>query len=161
MTVAATRQAIEAVWRIEAARVIAGVARLTRDLGLAEDFAQDALLAALEHWPEDGIPDNPGAWLMTTAKRRALDLLRRNSLLERKHQELAHELDAQHAMAQADFQEAVDTALDDDIGDNLLRLIFTACHPLSWNSTVLSPWRWPSDLPPVWKSSMRWRQNLH
>ncbi len=129
-TAAVTRQAIEAVWRIEGAGVIAGVARLTRDLDLAEDFAQDALVAALEHWPAEGIPDNPGAWLMTAAKRRALDLLRRNRLLQHKSEEIAHELDTRHAIAQADFQDAVDAALDDDIGDNLLRLIFTACHPL-------------------------------
>ena len=123
-------RAIEAIWRIEAAKVIASVARLTRDVGMAEDFAHDALLAALEHWPTDGIPGNPGAWLMATAKNRVLDQLRRHPLLERKHQELAQVLDTQHALTQAEFQEAIDAALDDDIGDNLLRLMFTACHPL-------------------------------
>jgi RNA polymerase sigma factor (sigma-70 family) len=130
MTTATAHRTIEAIWRIEAAKVIAGVARLTRDVGMAEDFAQDALLAALEHWPTDGIPDKPGAWLITTAKNRALDQIRRHPLLERKHQELAQVLDTQHALAQAEFQEAIDAALDDDIGDNLLRLMFTACHPL-------------------------------
>jgi RNA polymerase sigma factor (sigma-70 family) len=130
MTTPAAHRTIEAIWRIEAAKVIASVTRLTRDVGMAEDFAQDALLAALEHWPTDGIPDKPGAWLITTAKNRALDQLRRHPLLERKHQELAQVLDTQHALAQAEFQEAIDAALDDDIGDNLLRLMFTACHPL-------------------------------
>jgi RNA polymerase sigma factor (sigma-70 family) len=130
MSAGDTRRAIETVWRIEAAKVIAVVARLTHDIGLAEEFAQDALVAALEHWPEDGIPERPAAWLMTTAKNRALDQLRRNPLLERKHRQLGYELDVQQTTAQADFQEAVDAALDDDIGDNLLRLIFTACHPL-------------------------------
>ncbi|WP_260293741.1 RNA polymerase sigma factor [Sedimenticola hydrogenitrophicus] len=130
MSAGNTRRAIETVWRIEAAKVIAVVARLTHDIGLAEEFAQDALVAALEHWPEDGIPERPAAWLMTTAKNRALDQLRRNPLLERKHRQLGYELDVQRDTARADFQEAVDAALDDEIGDNLLRLIFTACHPL-------------------------------
>ncbi len=116
---------IDAVWRIESARVIAGLARIVRDVGLAEELAQDALVAALEQWPESGIPQNPGAWLMATAKHRAIDLLRRNKLLERKHEELGREIDAQQATATADL----DAAIDDDIGDDLLRLIFTACHP--------------------------------
>lgn len=124
---------IEAIWHIEAARVIASVARMLRDVGLAEEFAQDALVAALEHWPATGVPDNPGAWLMTTAKRRALDHLRHEKLAAPKHEELSRELDAQHAMATADFNDRVDDALSDDVGDDLLRLIFTACHP------VLSP----------------------
>jgi RNA polymerase sigma factor (sigma-70 family) len=121
----ATHAAIEAVWRIESARLIAGLARLVRDLGVAEDLAQDALLAALEQWPKSGVPDNPGAWLMTTAKRRAIDLLRRGKMLERKHQELGHELEGRQKTAPD-----LDAAIDDDIGDDLLRLIFTACHPV-------------------------------
>jgi len=124
------RGTLDGIWRIEGARVIAGVARLTRDLALAEDCAQDALLAALEHWPEDGIPDRPGAWLLTTARHRALDQLRRNPLLERKHRELAVELEARREMSESNFRDAVDNALDEEIGDDLLRLIFTACHPL-------------------------------
>ena len=125
-----THRAIEAVWRIESAKVIAGIARMVRDVGLAEELAQDALVAALENWSASGVPDNPGAWLMTTAKRRALDHLRRNKLLERKHQELSRELDAQHEIAAADFNDAVDAAINDDVGDDLLSLIFTACHPV-------------------------------
>jgi RNA polymerase sigma factor (sigma-70 family) len=124
---------VEAIWRIEAAKVIAGVARMVRDVGLAEEFAQDALVAALENWPTTGIPGNPGAWLMTTAKRRALDRLRHDRIAAPRHAELSRELDARHEMATADFNEMVDTALDDEVGDDLLRLIFTACHP------VLSP----------------------
>jgi RNA polymerase sigma factor (sigma-70 family) len=129
----AASRAIEAIWHIEAAKVIASVARMLRDVGLAEEFAQDALVAALEHWPTAGIPDNPGAWLMTAAKRRALDHLRHEKLAAPRHQELSRELDARHEFAASDFSEMVDAALDDDIGDDLLRLIFTACHP------VLSP----------------------
>ena len=125
MTATDTHRAIDAVWRIESARLIAGLARIVRDVGLAEDLAQDALVAALEQWPESGVPDNPGAWLMATAKHRAIDLFRRNALLERKHEELGRELEAQE-MAVPDL----DAALDDDIGDDLLRLIFTACHPV-------------------------------
>jgi len=121
-----THRAINAVWRIESARIIAGVARLVGDVGVAEDLAQDALVTALETWPRSGVPDNPGAWLMTTAKRRAIDLLRREKRLEQKHQELAPELDARQELA----VEQLDAALDDDLGDDLLRLIFTACHPV-------------------------------
>src|SRR5437016_7574076 len=117
------RRAIDAVYRIESARLIAGLARMVRDVGLAEDLAQDALVAALKQWPESGVPDNPGAWLMTAAKHRAIDHFRRNKLLERKHEELGRELETQE-MAVPDL----DTALDDDVGDDLLRLIFTACH---------------------------------
>src|SRR5437667_2927778 len=121
-----THRAIDAVWRIESARLIAGLARIVRDVGLAEEFAQDALVAALEQWPESGVPDNPGAWLMATAKHRAIDLWRRNKLLERKHGELGRELEAQQESAVADL----DTAIDDDIGDDLLRLVFISCHPI-------------------------------
>ncbi len=121
-----THRAIDAVWRIESARLIAGLARMVRDVGLAEDLAQDALVAALEQWPESGVPDNPGAWLMATAKHRAIDLLRRSKLLERKHEELGRELEAERETAAPDL----DAALDDDIGDDLLRLVFTACHPV-------------------------------
>ncbi|HEX3141503.1 MAG TPA: RNA polymerase sigma factor [Rhizobacter sp.] len=126
----ATHQAIEAVWRIEAAKIIAGVARMVRDVGLAEELAQDALLSALEHWPEAGVPDNPGAWLMATAKNRALDQLRRAKLLARKHEEIGHELEAQEALIVPDFVDGLDAARADTIGDDLLRLIFTACHPV-------------------------------
>jgi len=125
----AARRAVEAVWRIEAGRLVAGLAKLTRDVGLAEELAQDALVAALETWPGDGVPDNPGAWLMATAKRRALDVLRRRKLLERKHEELAYELELDQELA----NRAAEAAQDDEIGDDLLRLVFTACHP------VLSP----------------------
>ncbi len=130
MTTQATRQAIDAVWRIEAAKIIAGVARLVRDVGLAEELAQDALVAALERWPEAGVPNNPGAWLMTTAKNRALDHLRRDKLLAAKHEEIGHELEAQEALIVPDFVDALDAARADEIGDDLLRLIFTACHPV-------------------------------
>jgi RNA polymerase sigma factor (sigma-70 family) len=120
-----TKRAIEAVYRIEQARLIAGLARMLRDVGLAEELAQDALVTALEHWPHTGIPEKPGAWLMATAKRRAIDRLRRAKLLERKHEELGHELEAEERMTPD-----LDAALDDDVGDDLLRLIFIACHPL-------------------------------
>lgn len=125
MTTSDTHRAIEAVWKIEAARIIAGLTRMVRDIGLAEEFAQDALVAALEQWSESGMPDNPGAWLMATAKHRAIDTFRRKKRLERKHQELGHELQSQQEMAVPDFE----TALDDDIGDDLLRLVFISCHP--------------------------------
>jgi RNA polymerase sigma-70 factor (ECF subfamily) len=121
-----THRAIDAVWRIESARLIAGLARIVRDVGLAEELAQDALVTALERWPESGVPDNPGAWLMATAKHRAIDLLRRNKRLERKHEELGRQLEAQQRLAVAEL----DAAVDDDIGDDLLRLMFTACHPV-------------------------------
>ena len=121
-----THRAIDAVWRIESPRLIAGLARYVRDIGLAEDLAHDALVAALEQWPESGVPDNPGAWLMATAKHRAIDLLRRNARLERKHEELGRELEAEQVANVRDF----DAALDDDIGDDLLRLVFTSCHPV-------------------------------
>ncbi|MBX3715618.1 MAG: RNA polymerase sigma factor [Burkholderiales bacterium] len=127
------RRAIEAVWRIEAARLIAGLARLVRDVGVAEELAQDALVAALETWPRTGVPENPGAWLMAAAKNRALDQLRRYKMLERKNAELAAEMDLAHDIAARERAEAIDDALSDDIGDDLLRLVFTACHP------VLSP----------------------
>ena len=125
----ATHRAIEAVFRIESARLIASLVRLVRDVGRAEDLAQDALVAALQHWPETGIPDNPGAWLTTAAKNRALDLLRKNRRHEEKHEELGREVDARAASLVDDLDEA----LDDDVGDDLLRLIFVTCHP------VLSP----------------------
>jgi RNA polymerase sigma factor (sigma-70 family) len=119
-------RAIDAVWRIESARIIGGLARIVRDVGLAEDLAQDALVAALRQWQESGLPENPGAWLMAAAKNRAIDHFRRNKILERKHEELGRELDARQEAVVADF----DTALDDDVGDDLLRLVFTACHPV-------------------------------
>jgi RNA polymerase sigma factor (sigma-70 family) len=119
------QRAIDAVWRIESPRLIGGLARIVRDVGLAEDLAQDALVAALQQWPESGVPDNPGAWLMAAAKHRAIDHFRRNTRLERKHEELGRELQAQER-AVPDF----DAALDDDIGDDLLRLIFVSCHPI-------------------------------
>jgi RNA polymerase sigma factor (sigma-70 family) len=125
MTVPDAHRAIDAVWRIESARLIAGLARMVGDVGLAEDLAQDALLAALERWPESGIPDNPGAWLMATAKHRAIDQLRRRKMQERKHEQVAYQLDEQER-TMPDF----DAAIDDHIGDDLLRLIFTACHPV-------------------------------
>ena len=126
MTASDTQRAIDAVWRIESARLIAGLARIVRDVGVAEDLAQEALVAALERWPESGIPDKPGAWLMTTAKHRAIDLLRRSQLVERKHEELGREIAAQRELAAPDL----DAALDDGIGDDLLRLVFISCHPV-------------------------------
>ena len=121
-----THGAIEAIWRIEAARLIAGLARIVRDVGVAEDLAQEALVAALERWPEAGIPDRPGAWLMATAKHRAIDHLRRRTLLERKHEELGRELELDRELAVSDLEDAI----DDHIGDDLLRLVFIACHPV-------------------------------
>jgi RNA polymerase sigma factor (sigma-70 family) len=126
MTASEIHRAIDAVWRIESARLIAGLARIVRDVGLAEDLAQDALLAALEQWPKSGVPHNPGAWLMATAKHRAIDLVRRDKRLERKHEELGRKLEARQALAESDL----DAAIDDDVGDDLLRLVFTACHPV-------------------------------
>ncbi|MGH3910133.1 MAG: RNA polymerase sigma factor [Pseudonocardiaceae bacterium] len=126
MTAADTHRAIDAVWRIESARLIAGLARMVRDIGLAEDLAQDALVAALEQWPQEGVPRNPGAWLMAVGKRRAIDVIRRQERLGRKHEELgrAAEVDAAGAAPDAG------AAPGDDIGDDLLRLVFTACHPV-------------------------------
>jgi RNA polymerase sigma factor (sigma-70 family) len=121
-----THLAIDAVWRIESARLIAGLARMVRDVGLAEDLAQNALVAALEQWPQTGIPRNPGAWLMATAKHRAIDALRRAKRLERKHEELGYQLESEREASAA----ALDAALDDDVGDNMLSLVFTACHPV-------------------------------
>src|SRR6266849_4640238 len=126
MTSTLTHRAIDAVWRIESARIIAGLTRIVRDVGIAEELAQDALVAALEQWPASGIPDNPGAWLMATAKHRAIDAWRRNKLLERKHQEFGRELEARKELAVPDF----DAALDDTVGDDLLRLVFISCHPV-------------------------------
>jgi RNA polymerase sigma-70 factor, ECF subfamily len=117
--------AIDAVWRIESPRLIAGLARIVRDVGVAEDLAQDALVAALEQWPKSGVPDNPGAWLMAAAKHRAIDYFRRNTLLERKHEELGREF-ATREMVVPDLT----SALDDDVGDDLLRLVFVSCHPV-------------------------------
>jgi RNA polymerase sigma-70 factor (ECF subfamily) len=117
---------INAIWRIESPKLIAGLARMVRDVGLAEELAQDALVTALERWPQSGVPDNPGAWLMSTAKHRAIDLLRRDKLLERKHKQLGHELEADRDDAVPQLEER----LDDDVGDDLLRLVFTSCHPV-------------------------------
>jgi len=126
VTASDAHRAINAVFRIESARLIAGLTRIVRDVGLAEELAQEALVAALEQWPESGVPDNPGAWLMATAKHRAIDELRRRKLLERKHEQLGHEMEAQREMAAPDLE----AAIDDDVGDDLLRLVFTSCHPV-------------------------------
>jgi len=126
VTATDTHRTIDAVWRIESPRLIAGLARIVRDVGMAEDLAQDALVAALESWPQSGIPRNPGAWLMAAAKHRAIDQLRRSQRFERKQDEIAHELESRHDAAGPDL----DAAIDDDIGDDLLRLVFTACHPV-------------------------------
>ena len=134
MTATATHRAIDAVFRIESARLIAGLARIVRDVGLAQELAQDALVIALERWPESGVPDNPGAWLMATAKHRAIDLLRRRTRLARKHEELGRELEARPAAPD------LDAVLDDHVGDDLLRLVFVACHPvLSTEARVATP----------------------
>jgi RNA polymerase sigma-70 factor, ECF subfamily len=125
MTATDTHRAIDAVWRIESAKLIAGLARVVRDVGVAEELAQDALVAALKQWPETGVPDNPGAWLMAAAKYRAIDRLRRNTLLDRKHEEIGRDL-AEKELAMPDL----DTALDDHVGDDLLRLLFVSCHPV-------------------------------
>src|SRR5918993_150764 len=111
---------------MESARLVAGLTRITRDVGLAEDLAQDALVAALEQWPASGVPDNPGAWLMAIAKRRAIDVLRRGPMLDRKHAELGHELEAKQESPEPELAEA----LDDHVGDDLLRLVFISCHPV-------------------------------
>jgi RNA polymerase sigma factor (sigma-70 family) len=126
MTATDAHRTIDALWRIESARLIAGLARLVRDVGLAEELAQDALVTALEQWPRSGIPDNPGAWLMATAKHRAIDHLRRERMLARKHEALGHELQ----MEQQTNGGKLEASADDEIGDDLLRLIFIACHPL-------------------------------
>ena len=126
MEVSETHRAINAVWRIESPRLIAGLARIVRDVGRAEELAQDALVAALEQWPESGVPDNPAAWLMATSKHRAIDLLRRGSTLERKQEELARELELERDRGGPD----IDAALDDYVGDDLLRLMFLTCHPV-------------------------------
>ena len=126
MVATETHQAIDAVWRIESAKLIAGITRVVQDVGLAEDLAQDALIAALEQWPAQGVPSNPGAWLMTIAKRRAIDRMRRNTLLERKQDELGRDFEDRAGAPAADF----DAALDDDLGDDLLRLMFISCHPV-------------------------------
>ena len=125
MTVTGTHSAIEAVWKIESARVIAGLTRIVRDVGIAEELAQDALVVALEKWPSSGIPENPGAWLMATAKHRAIDVLRRGSLIERKHEHLGREM-AEREMEVPDLA----SAMDDNIGDDMLRLVFISCHPV-------------------------------
>jgi len=125
VTATDTHRAIDAVWRIESPRLIAGLARIVRDVGIAEDLAQDALVAALEQWPESGVPDNPGAWLMATAKHRAIDHFRRNTRLERKHEELGREIEAKELTVPD-----LNAALDDNIGDDLLRLVFVSCHPV-------------------------------
>jgi RNA polymerase sigma-70 factor (ECF subfamily) len=126
VTATDTHRTIDAIWRIESARLIAGLARIVRDVGVAEDLAQDALVAALEQWPREGVPNNPGAWLMASAKHRAIDFFRRNAMLERKHAELGYEIESNQRSAAPDL----DAALDDDVGDDLLRLMFTACHPV-------------------------------
>jgi len=126
VTATDAHRAIDAVWRIESPRLIAGLTRIMRDVGLAEDLAQDALVAALEQWPESGVPDNPGAWLMATAKHRAIDRLRRNERLERKHEELGRELELRQELTVGNFE----TAAADDVGDDLLRLMFISCHPI-------------------------------
>ncbi len=126
MTESATHGAIDAVWRIESARLIGGLTRIVGDVGVAEDLAQDALLIALERWPSTGVPDNPGAWLMSTAKHRAIDVLRKRTLHQRKEGQISHEVELQLEEAQPDL----DAAIDDDVGDDLLRLMFIACHPV-------------------------------
>jgi RNA polymerase sigma factor (sigma-70 family) len=126
MAASATHSAIRGVWSIESARVIAGVARIVRDVGLAEELAQDALVAALEQWPRDGIPQNPGAWLMATAKHHALNALRRGKLASAKYEQLGHEIETARDLGAPD----IEAAIDDPIGDDLLRLVFTACHPV-------------------------------
>jgi RNA polymerase sigma factor (sigma-70 family) len=126
VTATDTHRVVDAVWRIESAKLIAGLTRIVGDVGTAEDLAQDALVAALERWPESGVPDNPGAWLMATAKHRAIDLLRRDKLLDRKHEQLGHELEARQESPEPDLH----AAIDDHVGDDLLSLVFVACHPV-------------------------------
>ena len=133
MTREAAHRAIDAIWRMEAPRLIAGLTRVVRDVGIAEELAQDALVVALEQWPKAGVPEKPGAWLMSAARNRAFDLLRRYRMMERRHRELGHELADEPQLAAKRREEQIDAALDDEVGDDLLRLIFVACHP------VLSP----------------------
>jgi len=123
---AETERAIQAVWKLESAKLIASVARIVRDVGLAEELAQDALVAALAQWPSEGVPRNPAAWLMSAAKNRAINLVRRDKMLDRKHAELGHETDAERE----DHVAKLEATLDDQLGDDLLRLVFTACHPV-------------------------------
>ncbi|MFI6681983.1 RNA polymerase sigma factor [Kribbella sp. NPDC050470] len=130
MTVVEAHGAVDAVWRIESARIIAGVARIVRDVGLAEELAQDALVAALEQWPESGVPNNPGAWLMAIAKRRAIDLIRRKETYQRKLAEMGHELEIDSNGVEDSVEDQVEAILEDHIEDDLLRLVFTACHPV-------------------------------
>jgi RNA polymerase sigma factor (sigma-70 family) len=130
LTAPELRRSIDAIWRIEFPRLVAGLTRMTRDVGLAEDLAQDALVAALERWPADGVPEKPGAWLMAAAKRRAIDGLRRQRMLDRKHEQLGREHDSRNEREAREREVALDAAVDDDIGDDLLRLIFTTCHPV-------------------------------
>src|SRR5258705_9810293 len=135
MTRQQAADAIDAVWRIESARLIAGLARIVGDVGVAEDLAQDALVAALEQWPQSGVPDNPGAWLMAAAKHRAIDYFRRNTRLERKHEELGREgvvqkIGAREVRDGEAQMDNIEAALDDDVGDDLLRLVFISCHPV-------------------------------
>src|ERR1041385_6532088 len=126
VTTSDTHRVIDAVWRIESPQLIAGLTRIAKGVGLAEDLAQDALVAALERWPETGVPDNPGAWLMATAKHRAIDSFRRDKLIETTHAQIGHELDARQVMTGSDL----DAAIDDHVGDDMLRLVFIACHPV-------------------------------
>ncbi|MEJ0040618.1 MAG: RNA polymerase sigma factor [Gammaproteobacteria bacterium] len=130
MTEAAAHRAIDAIWRMEAPRLIAGLTRIVRDVGLAEELAQDALVTALEVWPKSGVPEKPGAWLLSAARNRAFDRLRRYKMMERRHRELGHELADEPELAAKRREEQIDAALDDDVGDDLLRLIFIACHPI-------------------------------
>ncbi len=130
MIASATQRTVEAVWRMESAKIIGGLARVLRDVGLAEELAQDALVAALEQWPDSGIPDNPGAWLMATAKHRAIDVIRRKALHERKQGELTYEIEARLQDAAPNVEAMIEAALDDPIRDDLLRLMFIACHPV-------------------------------
>ena len=130
MTAADVERAIHTVFRMESARLIAGLTRLVRDVGVAEELAQDALVTALEHWPQQGVPDNPGAWLMATAKRRAIDELRRNKRITRKHEELGHSLGADAESDRDRLLKNLDDKLDDEVGDDLLRLLFISCHPV-------------------------------
>src|SRR5512134_1884752 len=129
VTVTETHRAIDAVWRIESAKLIAGLTRIVRDVGVAEDLAHDALVAALEQWPASGVPRNPGAWLMAAAKHRAIDHWRRSKRLDRKHEELGYALEAEQQASAPDLEAAIDNRAD-DVGDDLLRLVFTACHPV-------------------------------